>query len=739
MECDYPFILEKLIKDHFNNKFNLIAGKEFFEGNEFDIKSEFIKLITDHQSQNYKTNSQNITNLEYKIEEVKKNDLHLDINDLSYKSLNVLESSGKMEDFIVDSITDKMVNIEECVIKSHNPIKPLKGKIIVVPKKKNCKVKPNIVMSKKEQKNDDKYFFVKDLEWKILYKFFDLCYNQKRFDSVEYWTNVGMGIKNKYGDNGFELYKYFSNKASPDLRDDDVKLKYKYDSFRSNGEGITISTLYYYAKEDNKDKFKELIITESPMKNMDLTEYGVATYIKYLEPNNFIWKDGNLYCYNGKYWEKNDIIMRKFISTTLFDFLNDIITTCFWDNPKFDTMKQLLNKLKKVDFKKCVVINTSEVFGKVETEFDMKFNLFGFNDRVYDLNTGEFRDYRFDDYITMTTGYDWREPTKEEIATIEQLLDKIFPKKDEMKLYLEILSTTLEGRCLENFITANGKGRNGKGFTHDLLIVGLGKFAFVANCSLLFEKPRTGPNPEKANIHMKRLVIFREPPRHQKMQNSIIKELTGSGSFAGRGLQDSNTEKELHCTIILECNQIPLFAETPEIADIDRFIDAPFRSSFTAKSQEEVDVATYTYMPDVKYKTVEFKKQHKYALIKIIMEAYKRYKKRNYKFDVPNEIKMRSLNHLQMSCNILSWVKESFDETKDKKDIITLKEMYNLFKSSEYFFNLSKTDKRLYNYGYFIRQISENIFFRNNYKEYLNVGPRKYTNLLTGYKIKTIE
>ena len=48
MECNNPFVLEKQIKKLFNEKFKLIAGYEYFEGNEKNIKEEFQKLANEH-------------------------------------------------------------------------------------------------------------------------------------------------------------------------------------------------------------------------------------------------------------------------------------------------------------------------------------------------------------------------------------------------------------------------------------------------------------------------------------------------------------------------------------------------------------------------------------------------------------------------------------------------------------------------------------------------------------------
>ena len=45
-ECDDPFELEREVKSRFNSIFNLIAGKEYFEGNEADIKKEFNDVVS---------------------------------------------------------------------------------------------------------------------------------------------------------------------------------------------------------------------------------------------------------------------------------------------------------------------------------------------------------------------------------------------------------------------------------------------------------------------------------------------------------------------------------------------------------------------------------------------------------------------------------------------------------------------------------------------------------------------
>jgi phage/plasmid-associated DNA primase len=74
------------------------------------------------------------------------------------------------------------------------------------------------------------------------------------------------------------------------------------------------------------------------------------------------------------------------------------------------------------------------------------------------------------DYISTICGYDWREPTINEIKEVNDLIISIMPIKDNRDLFLQIMCTALDGKCLEKFVIFNGGGGNGKGVIDDLLL-----------------------------------------------------------------------------------------------------------------------------------------------------------------------------------------------------------------------------------------------------------------------------
>ncbi len=555
MECKEPFVLEKKIKTNFYNHFKLIAGCEYFEGNEEIMKEEFLKLIKEH------------------------------------------------------------------------------NKIYI---------------------NNDNFLI----------------------DENNYKTE-------KFKTHGF------------------VKKKDKINNY-------TIATIYNFAHEDNKTKFLENLNHNT----FELEKYDMCLYIKLLAENRFFYiKNGDLfklYCFNGKYWVNDDTLLKKFISTELYEFLKLMVEELYFKNSNFTKMRNQINKLKMAKFKHEMVMIYKEINLKNDIKFDNKWNLLGFENIVYDLEKGDFRNYEYEDYISITTGYDWREPTKEEINLINKLICQIMPDEEERDLYLQILSTALDGKNVENFIIFNGSGGNGKGMINDLLLTAIGNYGFIGNNSILFASNKTGSNPEKSNLYKKRLVIFREPPENKKFENSII--------------------KELNLLMIVEANKKPLMAEEP---DVRRIIDMYFKTKYTT-DKNLVDEKNGIYLANKYYKTEEFKNKYKFALLKILMDEYKKYQKNNYIFIIPKSISERTTLYLEMSCNILQWFKDNYLFTENKNDICKIKDLYNDFVSSIYFINLTKNEKRKYNKTYFNNYISSNPFFGKYYK----LSHNHITNCIVGWTKK---
>ncbi len=662
---------------------------------------------------------------------------------------------GFMEDFIVEYIPKYSKNIEDISFKTFHKklisiestsdylfvddpsdIKPGKSfknikKVNNAKKVKNLKQKviecePELTISEEigmmDSETDNRVIEILSklshgVNYLLYKELFDQCFIQERFDLYEYWINIGMCLKNIYGMEGFELFDYYSSKGSNYVGRDEVLHKYK--SFKHNYTGgFTSALIYYYAKEDNASNYSRIMYKQQ----INFSEVEFARKIFELSNDIFIYQHNDsssnlkLYCYNGRYWVSNNIPLRKYIALDIYEYYKNLYDSSYCYH---QDAKQIRAKIDSIQSKLVIdhVVDNYKFFGVKNVLFDNKWWLFGFTNKVLNLKTHEFRDYNPDDYISITTGYDWVEPTEEEINTVEEIIKKIMPHEDERELYKQILATGLEGRTLEKMCVFSGFGRNGKGLTDEFMLYALGDYGFQGNNSILFEVAKTGSNPELANLDKKRFVVFKEPSSKKKFENSIIKELTGGGQISARGHHETQTQKTLHITAICECNTKPKLAEEPQLADIARIIDLPFRSTFTSE-KADLDEENNVYPINLELKSEEFKDGHRCALIKILIEAHKRYASNNYVLSIPDSVKERTNEYLEESCNILGWFKENYSVTlsNDKITFVYIKDIHDKFKQSEYYITLSKLEMRKYTYNYFVKYFSSNILTKKYYK-----------------------
>src|SRR5439155_1509613 len=130
------------------------------------------------------------------------------------------------------------------------------------------------------------------------------------------------------------------------------------------------------------------------------------------------------------------------------------------------------------------------------------------------------------------------------------------------------------------------------------------------------------------------------------------------------------------------------------------------------------------------YKETPFQEEHKYALIQILINSHKKYMLNNYVFKIPETIKQRTNEYLESNCNLLQWFKDKYELTDDKNNLLIIKDIYEKFKLSEYYENLTKYERRKLNYKYFIEYFSTNIvtkkYYKNEYNKKNDIGEIKH-------------
>jgi phage/plasmid-associated DNA primase len=579
---------------------------------------------------------------------------------------------------------------------------------------------------------------------------------QEKNQNYNDWIRVGIALHTTNDNEEMrEIWKEWSEtnyKFKPKQFDSlEEEINYKWGSFKEEPKPLTIGTIKKMAKDLNIEKYIEWYNknNKKPIVELikDFDQQTVSIYFKKQKPNNYIYKKGEWYVLlENNLWHQ----MYKNENSKL---INDITETIKGDlielknnlKPEDELLKLIPSVSKKLGTSKFVsgVIDyLREKYRNDSIEFDTKSNLFGFNNIVYDLELNEFRNYQKEDLITITTGYDWKEPNEEEVNLIKKLLCQIQTEIEIRNFYLDIYCSGLWGTTLQYYIIFNGSGSNGKSMMDDLILKCFGNYGHVINSIVLCEQRRQGANTEIANCHKKRLIISREPStkNNVKLSNSLLRELTGGSEISARKIYSDNEKTSLQLTLIIECNKKPLLEEEPQPSDIRRIIDLLFGSKFTDDNEiiNNVDI----FEKNTYYVEEEFREKYKYALMKILFEHNKNHYKK--KLIIPEEVKKRTLKYVESSVEILEWFNQTYEkmENYNKSDYVKISDINNELKDSEYYNSLDKKEKRNLTREKIVKLFRENPIFKNNFSEetdtHINGEKIKHPIRLCGYKKREI-
>jgi len=179
-----------------------------------------------------------------------------------------------------------------------------------------------------------------------------------------------------------------------------------------------------------------------------------------------------------------------------------------------------------------VLFARDEVLASVD-DFDKDPWLFNAVDVTVDLRTGAAREHRPGDMITKVAGtsYTAQPDTPFEETRFYRFLNEVFSEKPDMVRYVQQVSgyAMTDVTREEHFWLAHGQdGRNGKTTFFDITGKAMGDYAVTGRTEMIVDH---GNNLQKsfdlATMVGARRVTYRETKAGQKLNEDLIKELTG--------------------------------------------------------------------------------------------------------------------------------------------------------------------------------------------------------------------
>ena len=218
---------------------------------------------------------------------------------------------------------------------------------------------------------------------------------------------------------------------------------------------------------------------------------------------------------------------------------------------RFNKMKNKIGKLiavthvlKKTSWKQNIMREASDFFHDEEflNKLDQNAYLLCFNNGVYDFLQKKFRTGQPDDCISKCTKINYIKLTKNHEDIKKEIIifmEQLFPDKSLYNYMWEHLSSVLIGKLKnQTFNIYTGSGRNGKSCLVDLMSKVLGEYKATIPSTLITQTRPTIGSTSSEIVALKgtRYAVMQEPSKGDKINEGIMKEITGGDPIQGRAL-----------------------------------------------------------------------------------------------------------------------------------------------------------------------------------------------------------
>ena len=512
-----------------------------------------------------------------------------------------------------------------------------------------------------------------------------------RAKSYSTWIEVGFCLHN-IDESLIDCWIEFSKKVPNFKSGECEKLwgKFKY-------EGLSIGSLYRWAKEDNPSLYSDFLFDELDeiLKNsLDNTSYAVAKVFYEFNKYNYVCtsiKNKKWFEYKDHRWihmdEANNIVKK--LNTELS---NDYIKlgiamgqkALFMDGEdgkrkmieKSKIAYSIAQKLHKMSFKREVISELLHLYydSHFMEQLDENRYLLGFNNGVYDLKNGYFRNGRPEDYISMSTNNDYidYDPEQPVFKEVFNFFEQIQADPDMREYLLLKLSSFLEGiQRDQKFEIWTGTGANGKGRILKLVLDSFGDYGTTIPITLL-TKPRGDSNqasPALANTKGKRCCVFQEPENDDKIYVGHMKNITGGDKLMARSLFSDPVEFYPQFKTILACNKLP------DIPSADggtwrRIRVVPFETTFVDNPKESNERKKIKNIDDL---IVNWRS----AFMSLLLEKYKHYIV--HSIDEPAKVLIHTNQYQNNSDIFMEYIRDQIIST-DNRDYISVDDVWEDFK-----------------------------------------------------------
>lgn len=257
-------------------------------------------------------------------------------------------------------------------------------------------------------------------------------------------------------------------------------------------------------------------------------------------------------------------------------------------------MADIMLQLRRTTWKNNVMREARELFydSKFIERLDQDPYLLCFNNGVVDFRQKTHRKGQPDDYISKCTNITYRPLDERDKAIKDDLhlfMSQLFPNPELRGYMWEHLASALVGTTdNQTFNQYTGSGRNGKSKLVDFMSKCLGDYKATVPITLITQKRNSigSTSSEVAQLMGVRYAVMQEPSEGDKINEGIMKEITGGDPLQARALfKDAVTFVPQFNLVV--CTNHPLDVQTQDDGTWRRMRYVPFDAKFLEAPGED--------------------------------------------------------------------------------------------------------------------------------------------------------
>jgi P4 family phage/plasmid primase-like protien len=339
---------------------------------------------------------------------------------------------------------------------------------------------------------------------------------------------------------------------------------------------LTVRSVRRWAAEDDPAAFAAYTAesrTEVVSKSLTGTSYDMALLVHSMYRDEFVCtsvKHKTFYQFGEHRWKRLDsaVSLRDRLSTLVYALVQDAVAAAGeqggGDDEAGKGMKRIVDGLRSTMTKDNIVRECCDIFhaNGFEQRLDEHQHLLGFENGVYDLEEGRFRDGRPEDMLTLSTGNDYvpLDPDSADAAEIEAYFAQVFIEEELREYVIGRFASFLTGTSdHEHFYIFTGTGSNSKSMLISFFEMAFGGYCCKLPTSLVTQKRASSGSAcgELARTKSLRFAVIQEPGESERLNVGIIKELSGGDKILARALYGDPFEFKPQFSMVMTCNTLP--------------------------------------------------------------------------------------------------------------------------------------------------------------------------------------